>query len=70
MFSYSKSSNTVVKCSFTSSIQHMTINNEFHRVGQFFLLSLELTLELEIDKHACSIELERLGTTTRHRQTA
>ena len=46
-----KSSNTVVKCSFTSSIRHMTRNNEFRRVGQFFLLSLELTLELEIDKH-------------------
>ena len=31
---HSKSSNTVVKCSFTSSIRHMTRNNESHRVGQ------------------------------------
>ena len=30
------SSNTVVKCSSTSSIRHMTRNNESHRVGHFF----------------------------------
>ena len=32
----SNTSNTVVKCFFTSSIQHMTSNNESHQVGHFF----------------------------------
>ena len=31
-FSHSNSSNTVVKC----SLKHMTRNNEFHPVGQYF----------------------------------
>ena len=36
------SSNTVVKCSFTSSIRPMTRNNESHQVGQFILAFFHL----------------------------
>ena len=38
MFSYTNSSNTVVKCSSTSSIRRKTRNNKSHGVGQFLTI--------------------------------
>ena len=40
VFSHSNFSSTIVKCSFTSSIPHMTRNTDTHRVGQFLLSKL------------------------------